>query len=67
MYFGFPNLFSKKDRRVAKSVNTDSLDRPSVKKGYAHIFKKDEPVESTKPVSPHYPVAHSIRMRGITG
>lgn len=67
MYFGFPNLFSKKDRRVAKSVNTDSLDRPTVKKGYAHIFKKDEPVESTKPVSPHHPVAHSIRMRGITG
>lgn len=67
MYFGFPNLFSKKDRRVAKSVNTDRLDRPTVKKGYAHIFKQDEPVESTKPVSPHHPVAHAIRMRGIAG
>lgn len=67
MYFGFPNLFSKKDRRVAKSVNTDRLDRPTVKKGYAHIFKRDKPVQSTEPVSPHHPNAHTIRMRGIQG
>ncbi len=67
MYFGLPNLFSKKDRRVKKSANTDSLDRPSVKNGYAHIFKKDETVNPTSPVSPNHPVAYSIRMRGIQG
>lgn len=67
MFFPIPNCFRSKDRRVKKAVNTDSLDRPTVKKGYAHIFKKDEPVQSTEPVSPHHPNAHTIRMRGIQG
>ncbi len=67
MFFPIPNPFSKKSRRVTKAVNTDSLDRPTVKKGYAHIFKQDEPVQSTEPVSPHHPNAYTIRMRGITG
>lgn len=65
----FPNPFSKKERRVTKAGNTDSLDRPDFSKGYASILKQDEPkyVQKTNKVSPHCPVAHSIRMRGIQG
>ncbi len=67
MWFPIPNPFSKKDRRVTKSVNTDSLDRPTVKQGYAHVFRQGETVNPTSPVSPHNPVAWSIRNRGIIG
>ena len=65
MFFPIPNPFSNKARRVAKSGSTDSLDRPYPKKGFASILKKDEPVQSTKPVSVGCPNAHTIRMRGI--
>ena len=72
MYFGLPNLFQSKERRVKKSVNTDKLDRPTWTKGYAHILKqgsKEKQVDSepVKPVSPHHPNAHTVRMRGIQG
>lgn len=67
MWFPIPNPFSNKSRRVKKSANTDSLDRPTVKKGYAHIFKQDKPIQSNEPVSPHHPNAHTIRMNGIAG
>lgn len=67
MWFPIPNPFSKKDRRVTKSINTDSLDRPNVKQGYAHVFKQGETVNPISPVSPHNPVAWSIRNRGIIG
>ena len=65
--FFIPNLFAAKERRVVKKVNTDSLDRPYPKKGFASILKKDEAkyVPKTSPVSPHHPNAHTIRMRGI--
>lgn len=66
MFFPIPNPFATKERRVAKAVNTDSLDRPFPKKGYASILKQNESkVQPTGPVSPHHPNAHAIRMRGI--
>jgi len=65
MFFPIPNPFSSKERRVTKASSTDSLDRPFPKKGYASIFKQDQPVQSTKPVSVGCPNAHTIRMRGI--
>lgn len=67
MFFPIPNLFSSKERRVKKAVNTESLDRPLHKIKFAEIFKQDEAkfVVSTTPVHPHTPNAHSLRLRGI--
>lgn len=67
MFSLIPNMFRNSKKRVTKGGNTDSLDRPTVKTGYAHIFKQDKPVQSVEPVSPHHPVAYTIRMRGIIG
>lgn len=65
MFSLIPNMFRTSKKRVAKSDNMDSLDRPIVKPGYAHVFKSENPVKRIEPVSPHHPVAYSIRMRGI--
>lgn len=65
MFFPIPSPFSSKERRVTKGSSTDSLDRPVLKTGYASIFKQDEQVQASKPVSPNHPVAWSIRNRGI--
>lgn len=62
MFSLIPNMFRNSKKRVTKSDSMDSLDRPTVRTGYAHVLKSDNPVQ---PVSPHHPVAYSIRMRGI--
>jgi hypothetical protein len=67
MFFPIPNPFSSKDRRIVKKINTENLDRPFPKKGFASILKKDEAkfVQDTSPVHPHTANAYNLRMRGI--
>ena len=69
MFSLFPKLFRTNKKRVNKAESMDSLDRSIGKSdkpqvtGYAHIFKQDKQAKAG--VSPHYPNAHAIRMRGI--
>lgn len=67
MFSLIPNMFRNSKKRVTKSDSMDSLDRPIVRTGYAHIFKSDNSVKRIEPVSPLHPVAYTIRMRGIIG
>ncbi len=53
---------SSNTHRNVKKGNFDGLDRP---KGFAHMFKQEEKPKPMTPVSPHHPIAHSIRMRGV--
>ncbi len=55
-----PPITSKRPDRVIKGLNM--LDIPKTKKHPTIPFARKL---DNSPVSPNYPVAHSIRMRGI--